>query len=445
MGTWKWLTAALALAVGVAIPLVGMAQPAWACGGFFCQNSPIDQNAERIIFTQNGDGTVSAYIQIQYTGSAPDFSWILPLPQAITLDDIAVPEDGMAAFTELEVATDPVFIPPPLPECALLSLTGTQVPMAASAEVEVFASGAVGPYWSDVIGSEDPEALITWLRENKYQVTPEMEPLIQVYVEEGFAFLAMRLLPESNDQDVDPVKVTYPAERPMIPLRLTAVAANPDMAVMVWFYADNQAVPVNYTKMEIADQELRFPTFGGSNYRQLMSAKADRNGGQAFITEYAAPSSQLAVTHPLLRELRSRHPYITRLNTVISPEEMTVDPVFDYDQELADVSNIHDLSELTGVYDCEHEVSAQPTSGEAVSQGAGDGSARTVSPGGPGDAGNDVTTSTTDTPTDTPSAPAAENGPASQRTTLLPSVIVALALVVLVGLAAVVLKRRSSA
>ncbi|CAI8050004.1 hypothetical protein GBAR_LOCUS27508, partial [Geodia barretti] len=46
MGTWKWLTAALVLAVGVAIPLVGMAQPAWACGGFFCQNSPIDQNAE---------------------------------------------------------------------------------------------------------------------------------------------------------------------------------------------------------------------------------------------------------------------------------------------------------------------------------------------------------------------------------------------------------------
>ena len=29
----------------------------------------------------------------------------------------------------------------------------------------------------------------------------------------------------------------------MIPLRLTAVAANPDMAVMVWIYAEHQAIP----------------------------------------------------------------------------------------------------------------------------------------------------------------------------------------------------------
>jgi hypothetical protein len=53
---------------------------ALACGGLFCQNSPVDQNAERIIFTQNGDGTISAIIQIQYTGFDDDFSWVLPLP-----------------------------------------------------------------------------------------------------------------------------------------------------------------------------------------------------------------------------------------------------------------------------------------------------------------------------------------------------------------------------
>ena len=442
MAIRAWLAGVLVLAAGVAILLVGLAQPAWACGGFFCQNSPIDQNAERIIFTQNGDGTVSAYIQIQYTGSAPDFSWILPLPQAISLDDIAVPEDGMAAFTELEVATDPVFIPPPLPKCAQqFSATSMPMAMAESAAVEVFASGEVGPYWSDVIGSDDPEALITWLRDNEYRVTPEMEPLIEVYVAEGFAFLAMRLLPDSGDQDVEPVKVTYPAERPMIPLRLTAVAANPDMAVMVWFFSDNQAVPVNYAKMEIADEELTFSSFGRtSNYRQLVSARADEYRGQAFVTEYASPTNRLSVTHPLLQQLRSSYPYVTRLNTVISPAEMTVDPVFDYDPQLADVSNIHDLSNMTGLYDCERDAVAQGTSAAVSGGGNGNGSGRTDSPEGAGNAGNAVTTTTTNTP----SVPAAENGQASQRTTLLASGLVALALVILVAVA-VALKRRSSA
>ena len=111
--------------------------------------------------------------------------------------------------------------------------------------------------------------------------------------------------------------------------------------------------------MEIANEELRFDDFGGHNYRQLMSARADEYGGQAFITEYAAPSRELRVNHPLLRELGQRFPYVTRLNTVISPDEMTVDPVFAYDGQLKDVSNVRDLRGMTGVYECEREEMAR--------------------------------------------------------------------------------------
>ena len=84
-----------------------------------------------------------------------------------------------------------------------------------------------------------------------------------------------------------------------------------------------------------------------------MSQKADEYGGQAFITEYAAPTRELVVVHPLLQDLSSRYAYVTRLNTVISPEEMTVDPIFDYDPQLKDVSNIRDLTNMKGVFDCD--------------------------------------------------------------------------------------------
>lgn len=316
-----------------------------ACGGFFCIDIPVDQNAERIIFTQNDDGTVSAYVQIEYTGAAPDFSWILPLPDAIGAEDVEVPEAAMAAFQELEVATDPVFLLPPLPDCPIPPVGAVTAVTAMPETVEVFASGEVGPYAFDVVGSEDPDALITWLRDNSYRVTEPMEPLIDVYVEEGFAFLAMKLRPDVGVQDVEPVKVTYPSEAPMIPLRLTAVAANPDMAVMVWIYAEEQAAPANYATMTIPDEELVFSRLGNANnYRSVMSRKANEHAGQAFVTEYAGPTAGLAVGHPLLQELALRYPYLTRLNTVISPEEMTVDPVFRYDGTLADVSNVRDLS-----------------------------------------------------------------------------------------------------
>ena len=154
----------------------------------------------------------------------------------------------------------------------------------------------------------------------------------------------------------------------MIPLRLTAVAANPDMAVMVWIYADRQAVPMNYAKMSIANDELTFFGWGqGNDYRRLMGTKADEYGGQAFITEYAAPTSELRVTHPLLQQLAQRFAYVTRLNTVISPEEMTVDPVFDYNPQLKDVSNVRDMSGMTGLYQCEREERASSPMGQLQS------------------------------------------------------------------------------
>jgi hypothetical protein len=70
------------------------------------------------------------------------------------------------------------------------------------------------------------------------------------------------------------------------------------------------------------------------------------------VTEYAAPAHELVVTHPLLQELASSYAYLTRLSTVISPEEMTVDPVFDYDPQRKDVSNVHDLSDRIVNWDC---------------------------------------------------------------------------------------------
>ncbi len=364
------LAIGLLVVVAAMVAVLASTPSVFACGGFFCTTTPVDQNAERIIFTQNGDGTVSAYVQIEYTGSAPDFSWILPLPEAIDVESVQVPEDAMAAFRELEVATDPVFIAPELPECVLREPQVERIIAAAPAAVTVFASGEVGPYGFDVVGSEDPDALVTWLRENSYRVTEPMEPLIDLYVDEDFVFLAMKLRPDKGAQDVEPVKVTYPSERPMIPLRLTAVAANPDLAVMVWIYAERQAIPANYAKMEISNDELTFFGRGQSNdYRRLMGTKADEYGGQAFITEYAAPTRELRVTHPLLQDLARRFAYVTRLNTVISPEEMTIDPIFDYDPQLKDVSNVRNLSGMTGLYQCERDERANSPFGRLQSFG----------------------------------------------------------------------------
>src|SRR6187549_2004976 len=89
-------------AVGTFLPAT-----ASACGGFFCNAAqPVNQAAEGIIFADNGDGTTTAVIQIQYQGPAQSFSWLLPISSVPKSDD----DIGIAsnlALQRLQSATNP--------------------------------------------------------------------------------------------------------------------------------------------------------------------------------------------------------------------------------------------------------------------------------------------------------------------------------------------------
>ena len=320
-----------------------------ACGGLFCQNVPVDQQAERIIFTVNDDNTISAYVQINYTGSAPDFSWVVPVP---SVPEVDVAE--MATFDELSNLTAPIFFAPLMPDCAPIPIPAMAVAenarMDDGAGVEVLASGTAGPYAYDVVTSPDPNALILWLRDNAYRITEQMEPLVHLYTNEGMVFLAMKLQPEEAVQDIQPIKMTYTSTEPMIPLRLTAVAANPNMTVLTWIFADAQMETTNYARPVINDADIRgdFFQFGGTNYLNLVDQTIDLYQGRAFITEYAQPTSELikaGVRDDLVIELTRNYDYVTRFFGRMSPEEMTVDPMFQLSPGLSNITNIHDLSE----------------------------------------------------------------------------------------------------
>src|SRR3954468_10401033 len=78
-----------------------------ACGGLFCnQSQPVNQAAEGIIFADNGDGTTTAVIQIQYQGPSKSFSWLLPISSVPKADsDIGVASN--LALQRLQTATNP--------------------------------------------------------------------------------------------------------------------------------------------------------------------------------------------------------------------------------------------------------------------------------------------------------------------------------------------------
>src|SRR5262249_4164522 len=103
-----------------------------------------------------------------------------------------------------------------------------------SDNVQVSFRGAVGPFDAAVIKSDDPTALKTWLTTNGYVVTDAASGLIDAYVRENKYFVALKLLNGVGVSQIQPIVLTFKGTEACVPLRLTAIAANPDMPVLVW-------------------------------------------------------------------------------------------------------------------------------------------------------------------------------------------------------------------
>src|SRR4051812_39278342 len=191
-----------ALALGVSA--LG-SSPAQACGGFFCsQAQPVNQAAERIIFSQNGNGTVTAVIQILYQGPSEHFSWLLPISSVPMGDEIAVASD--LAFVRLQQFTNPSYRLTTRVEgtcassgsfsgaggSAATGASGTFQTDAQDSEgsgVTVAASGVVGAFeWTalalDPALAKPADAAISWLTKNGYDVTPGADALLGPYLED---------------------------------------------------------------------------------------------------------------------------------------------------------------------------------------------------------------------------------------------------------------------
>jgi len=436
----------LALSIGSAsIPSV-----ASACGGFFCnQSQPVNQAAEGIIFADNGDGTVTAVIQIQYQGPSTSFSWLLPI-SAVKLNADGKADIGVAsnlALQRLQGGTNPNYTLTTVVEGTCKqdlrggtfngnpSASGPAIGVSGGGDaggVTVQASGSVGPYDYTVLKLDaslaDPAAsAVEWLGANGYDVPDGAANLIGSYLEDGLQLLALRLTKGADAGSIRPLVLTYRGTQASIPIKLTAVAANDNMGVLTWVLGSSQAVPENYLSLQL--NEARINWFNASsNYNSVVIDAATDAGGHGFVTEFAGPSStlknvvwtqqddanwlafkgsvyqsfsdlfnraygqygqydgfwdatQASVTLPeslkfadfklcpncyssqiqipslssyvdalqtnvidpvmMVQKLIDAHPQVTRLYTTMSARDMTVDPLFTFNADLADVSNLH--------------------------------------------------------------------------------------------------------
>lgn len=277
--------------------------PINACGGFFCTTFPINQVSERILFVK-GEGTVTTHVQIQYTGESHDFVWILPVPSQPKLE-----VSHNQVFQQLQFATQPSFFldwqESPCFFPIFRTFDGAMPTAVAEGAVEVVSEERTGPYDTADITSIDANAITEWLTNNDYQLDGLGADLLKPYVDGGFFFLALRLAPDRDLGDLQPIALTYEAEQPGIPIRLTAVATQPDMGVLVWVLGQNRAIPTNTSTSKSTK-----PVSTGST-----AGRTTTTSSQKLPTK---PAGRLSPPTMLAKPTSSKIAFIARANTILS-------------------------------------------------------------------------------------------------------------------------------
>jgi MYXO-CTERM domain-containing protein len=282
--------------------LVAHPSPSDACGCFTPPDPsvPIVQAGERIAFSVE-NGVVEAHIQIQYSGAAEEFGWLLPLP---SIPELQVGTDEL--FARLIAQTQPRYrlVAEYRGECWFDPSrggfggggggdAGSGDPSSPPGEGgdPLVLQDSVGPYDYAVLRADSKQPMLDWLQENGYFVPAGTDEVVDAYINPGAYFLALKLRKGNDVGDLQPVVVRYQSDLPMIPIVLTSVAADPDMGIMVWVLGDSRAIPRNYFHTKINDAKLDWLGAAQNYVDVLTDAVNEAAEGQSFVTEYAGTSS----------------------------------------------------------------------------------------------------------------------------------------------------------
>ncbi len=270
------------------------ARDAHACGGCFTSPSQTESTqvtGHRMALSVSASQT-TLWDQIEYAGDPSEFAWVLPIREQVT---IGLSSDLL--FQALESATQVVIQSPaincPPPGCGNgFSATGPVGATAATGGggVDVIAQEVVGPYETVQLSATDPAALATWLDAHGYNVPDEVQPVVDAYVQEGFGFLALRLVPGQGVDAMRPVRITAPGASPTLPLRMVAAGTGARTAITLWVFGQGRYNPQNFgfETIQASDLVWNWDT-QSSNYQQLRQEILDADGGSRWLVDAAQP------------------------------------------------------------------------------------------------------------------------------------------------------------
>jgi hypothetical protein len=302
------LASTLVLSCALSVLAVTPSPEAAACGACFHEIQETESTqvtGHRMILSISPEKT-TLWDQIRYSGNPSSFAWVLPVKGMI---DLGVSSDALFANLELQTAVtvrSPTIDCKPPPLCGMTSTTASTSTTGGGSEggwngVTVIAQKVVGPYESVQLSSQDPAALEMWLLGHGYAIPPEVAPILDAYVAEGFDFLALKLVPGGDVQSMRPVRVTTLGAGVTLPLRMVAIGGGATVPISLWVLGEGRYQPENFPWFTTPQEKLVWDwDTSSSNYALLAQEGFAATMGHGWLVEAAEPFSKLPITDGLV-------------------------------------------------------------------------------------------------------------------------------------------------
>jgi len=231
------------LAAVTTFAAIAVAAPAaHAFCGFYVGGAGAElfNNATQVVLMRHGTTTVIS-MQNNYQGPPEGFAMVIPVPVVIQESQVKTLERELFAKIDTLGAPrlveyweqDPCYVEPPY---AYDEMGVDYAPTADSGgdsddserreyHVKIEAKFSVGEYDIVVLSAKDSTGLDHWLRDHKYEIPKQAEPLLRPYVASGTKFFVAKVDPKkvkfvNGMATLSPLRVSYDSPDFVLPIRL---------------------------------------------------------------------------------------------------------------------------------------------------------------------------------------------------------------------------------
>lgn len=175
---------------------------------------------------------------------------------------------------------------------------------AKSLGVTVDAKYTVGEYDIQMLSATDSDGLVTWLKQNGYQVPEGAGQVFQSYLRQEMRFFVAKVnLKEQSKLGyayLRPIQIAYESSKFVLPIRLGMLNADGDQELLVWAITKSGRVEsTNYRNVKVPLNQGNLPGYVAGEfdrvYQSIFRNLEKREGNDVVFEEYAGSTAQTAI------------------------------------------------------------------------------------------------------------------------------------------------------